>query len=178
MPMKKVWLHSALLALPFAPSGCWGDLAVAKDGPDSGVVAQGGPGSGFKTAITPGVVGCGAGVPACEAPTIQCCYLSGSGSGGGGGCAIATGVCTVEWELLCDGPEDCDGGMICSGNPDSDPSTVCATTPSVYQICHDHTQCPSSAPNCCPVEMNETDGPQLGACDTRTVLTNGACDTP
>jgi hypothetical protein len=155
--------------------------AVANDGPDSGVVAEAGPGSGaFKTAITPDIVGCGPGVPACEAPTIQCCFSPGSPGSGtvGGSCVLATGICTDEWELLCDGPEDCSSGMICSGNPASDPSTVCATTPSVYEICHDHTQCPSSAPNCCPVEMNETDGPQLGECDTRTVLTNGACDTP
>jgi hypothetical protein len=212
--MKRVFLCSALLATQLAPLGCRGDVIVARDGsdsgvmatdgldsgvmaadgldsgvmaadgsdgsdgPDSGVMAKAGPDSGaFKTAITPDIVGCGPGVPACEAPTIQCCFSPGSGTGGGG-CALATGICTVQWELLCDGPEDCDGGMICSGNPDSDPSTVCAATPSVYQICHDHTQCPSSAPNCCPVDMNETDGPQLGECDTRTVLTNGACDTP
>jgi hypothetical protein len=130
--------------------------------------------AGFKTAITPGVVGCGSGSPGCEAPTIQCCY-----SGGAAGvCTLPSGVCTDQWELHCDGPEDCPDSMVCSGNPQSDPSTVCAATPSVYQICHDHTQCPASAPNCCPVEMNETDGPQLGACDTRTSLTIGACDTP
>jgi hypothetical protein len=30
----------------------------------------------------------------------------------------------------------------------------------------------------CPVQMNETDGPQLGECDTKTSVTSGACDTP
>jgi hypothetical protein len=156
---------------------CQGEV-VSLGQPDGGVTVEGGSGA-YKTAITPGTVACVQDMPACEAPTIQCCFTRGpGGTGGTGGCAVATGLCTVQWELLCDGPEDCPSGMICSGDPQHDPSTLCAATPSVYQICHDHTQCPASAPNCCPVDMNETDGPQLGACDTRTVLTYGACDTP
>ena len=167
-----MWIYAALNGLVITAlfaAGCSGK--VIDVGSNGGQAVKDGA---FKTAITPGVVDCGQGVPACEAPTIQCCYAGGAS----GVCAPPTGICTDQWELLCDGPEDCPSGMICSGNPQSDPSTVCAATPSVYQICHDHTQCPASAPNCCPVDMNETDGPQLGECDTRTALTNGECDTP
>ena len=140
-----------------------------------GQTSSGGQTGGmYKTPITPGTVSCGPSVAACEAPTIQCCFTTGAQ----GVCATSQAGCTDQWEIECDGPEDCPSGMVCSGNPNADPSTVCATSPSVYQICHDHTQCPASAPNCCPVDMNESDGPQLGECDTRTSLSNGACDTP
>jgi hypothetical protein len=130
-------------------------------------------GTPYKTNITPNEIGCGT-TPACESPVIQCC---GDFSEAGGTCASATGICTSQLTLLCDGPEDCASG-VCSGEASGGGvQTQCKPSAGTYQICHDHTQCPGAAPNCCPIYSGDFK-PYLGECDTRTARSTGTCDTP
>lgn len=129
--------------------------------------------SGYRTAITPDEVSCG-NIPACQPPIIKCCSSTGSP---GGGCAQTSGVCSSNISLECDGPEDCSSG-VCSGEPyGGGVQTQCLPSKGTYLMCHDHTQCPGSSPNCCPIFTDQFK-PYLGECDTRAVLSTGACDTP
>jgi len=128
----------------------------------------------YSTFITPDTVGCGS-IPACQSPVGKCCSSTASASGGG--CGPTNGVCSSNISLQCDGPEDCTTGL-CSGEPfGGGVETVCASTPGTYVMCHDHTQCSSAAPNCCPIFTDEF-APFLGECDSRALVSLGACDVP
>jgi hypothetical protein len=130
---------------------------------------------GYRTTITPNEVSCGGSIPACQSPVIKCCSTT---AGPGGGCAQTSATCSSNISLECDGPEDCSTGVFCTGEPyGGGVQTQCFGTKGTYQICHDHTQCPESAPNCCPIYSGDFK-PYLGECDTRTTLSAGACDTP
>jgi len=137
-------------------------------GPDGGVPIT------EISSITPDEVGCGS-LPACQLPAIKCC--SATFSPGGGACALVSGVCSSNISLECDGPEDCATGL-CTGEPNGGGvTTQCLPAKGTYLMCHDHTQCAGATPNCCPIYTDQFT-PRLGACDARTKLSTGACDTP
>lgn len=59
---------------------------------------------------------------------------------------VASGPCPQLFE--CDGAEDCDSGERCCANGgDTDCQTAACSS---QQVCSSATQCPTSAPNCCP----------------------------
>lgn len=164
--------------------GSGGDLAdasrdVAEAGPSDSGAAGSDARDGSKSRIeggsaTPNQVGCGT-IPPCEPPAMKCC--SATFSPGGGGCGVLSAVCSSNISLECDGPEDCATG-VCSGEPyGGGLKTECLPAAGSYLICHSHTQCPGSAPNCCPIWTDQFT-PYLGTCDTRTTLRGLPCDLP
>ena len=160
---------------------------AAPDAAPADAAPDGSPASSFPSAITPGIVQCGA-RPACEDPSPKCC---GDNEADSGVCTGSDGVCSSPVVLDCDGPEDCDGGAVCcmaaSGfystcsNVVDDEGRVCygedPTSTDAILACHDHTQCGANAPNCCPLYTG-TSWPVLGFCSARAVTTTGPCDTP
>jgi hypothetical protein len=137
--------------------------------------SDGGPTLGtLGTEITPDEVLCGA-IPPCQSPIIKCCSATFSASGGG--CGLTSAVCSSNISLECDGPEDCTTGL-CFGEPyGGGVETQCTSTTGTFRICHNHTQCPAQAPNCCPL-WTDRFTPYLGECDSRTTFSGFACDTP
>ncbi len=127
---------------------------------------------------TPNLIYCNDGNPPCQSPTPRCC---GAAYNGNGTCAPDNATCSSNLGLGCDGPEDCAGGVCCAYPPSggiwSSCKTACDTPTDTWQLCHDHSQCPGSAPNCCPLKIQGL-AYTFGSCDTRTSVVAGACDTP
>jgi hypothetical protein len=83
------------------------------------------------------------------------------------GCCAEAGACgtiadCVMRFLVCDGPEDCNGGEgCCASSPSSVIASVCATcSPGGPTMCHSDCDCAPDIPRCCPYPA----APQYGRC--------------
>jgi hypothetical protein len=61
---------------------------------------------------------------------------------------IAVGATCAGIAATCDGIEDCTGGTCCEGGGGQ--QIACAATCTATTICRENTDCPNSAPMCCP----------------------------